>query len=1045
MSMKRSIDDFAFVKEAGFVELYKRIEQALSIYDKDLIPLFCANCRLSLERALKEFYIIAGFKPGDIPQSPAKRISNLYIYFQDELFPVEYKDSFTELNQITNNYHHDDDFPEMSAWGKDAENCYRLMIDCFHYLDTFRTAFPKYIEKHVTIDYEERMIERLSSRSESPFFNSIDYTMSEDFDIQCLAEMYQEQRYSDSLEKDLNRLYKEIQEKTSQTYFDRVLGIPEEIYTKLDFDEKANDALIFLGNSRDFFSRLIATRQVYSYICVIHPILFDPNWKLEAFNSAPYSGGPTSLSLISKRLQGVNTFAVKRIIDLLDAHEKLREKAKTDVDTHDQASLLSALVALSKQCDISALRDLSNFSQFLRVRDRSILLNPHDKLFRVLSNEDKTLDNCRILILNREKRIIEIMNQVLPELLNAPNSELWNSLFPFEQKYITDIQKGYNNSALFTKSLKKEIAISDMQKHILALRQTIQDAPFLVYSQLDEAYEHTFDRAMFSIAIESAIQSGYLDKNDPNYFVDSYSVYSLYRKLRECGIQDVWEYVNKCGEEAVSKGLFTKEDPKYSIKNALLASFTIEDDYINNGLHLCPLDDAIQLFNEIDISDMTNNEFDWLSSPVYNYYLPLLNAIVFITDNNPMILSRIPAPWDSLLFPGNQDTQSLKASLRDIFRFVRRMSPIGLWRFISSINCPAYCEDQLLEFIHNNDYESFRSLVQKEEIEFSSTLSEAVSFILTHFDNQFKNVLSQNLEMIEIGEKPSIPLSINWSGYDYEHLLDKVLSDGLIGIIEPTANSEKKQTNYIMLAVISCSFLCFYDYIEDAEAEELNSILNRPCNDSINRISFCMYYVLSGRWPKTKDNPLSSDEQKLVIDFYNKMVNDNSLHSEKQYLNNDIQTHFNFIIPDDLFSRSVDTTHLYIPGLKRELKDISVFSRLFDFILKLGGITSDDEAGALLRAFTGYPVENANDKATWNGDYHILYYLVKNMFTAKKSYSAMKQCIDISYPSDDERRKAEKSPSSYAERIGGDDAPYIIETLHRLWAKFPELETPLTD
>ena len=156
-------------------------------------------------------------------------------------------------------------------------------------------------------------------------------------------------------------------------------------------------------------------------------------------------------------------------------------------------------------------------------------------------------------------------------------------------------------------------------------------------------------------------------------------------------------------------------------------------------------------------------------------------------------------------------------------------------------------------------------------------------------------------------------------------------------------------------------------------------------------------------------------------------------------------TDYKFILPADLFSGKVDINLAFIPGLKNALKDFEVFEPLFNFILRLGSICTDKEAGALLRVFTGYPVENANDKAKWETDYHILYYLVKNMFTPKKSYVKMSECIDIYYPSEDERQKAEKSPSSYAERISGNDAPSIIETLHRLSRVFPKPEAPLTD
>lgn len=141
---------------------------------------------------------------------------------------------------------------------------------------------------------------------------------------------------------------------------------------------------------------------------------------------------------------------------------------------------------------------------------------------------------------------------------------------------------------------------------------------------------------------------------------------------------------------------------------------------------------------------------------------------------------------------------------------------------------------------------------------------------------------------------------------------------------------------------------------------------------------------------------------------------------------------YHFVLPYDLFGGKVDTVHAFIPGLKNALKDNGVFEPLFNYILRLGGITSDAEAGALLRVFTGYPVENANDRAKWETDYHILYYLVKHMFAAKGTYAKMKECIEITYPSDAERKTAERSPSSYADRVSGAEASSILETLSRL-------------
>lgn len=165
--------------------------------------------------------------------------------------------------------------------------------------------------------------------------------------------------------------------------------------------------------------------------------------------------------------------------------------------------------------------------------------------------------------------------------------------------------------------------------------------------------------------------------------------------------------------------------------------------------------------------------------------------------------------------------------------------------------------------------------------------------------------------------------------------------------------------------------------------------------------------------------------------------------SNAPFTNN--QREYHYSLPEDLFDGKVDYMHEYIPGLKNCLKTLDVFGPIFNYILRIGKVTQDEEAGALLRVFTGYPVEKASTRAKWESDYHILFYIVKYMFTSKTLYVKMRECIDITYPSDEERQKAERSPSSYAERISGNDAPYIIETLSRLSSVFPRPETPITD
>lgn len=1038
----RTLDDFAFVKDAGFDELYERIMRALSLYEKDLLPYFCASCRLALERALKDCYLIAGFEESKIPQAPAKRIANLGVYLPGELYPLVIKESFTDLNQLTNKYHHDEDYPAKESWGKDAENCLRLMVTCFRYLVEFKKSFPEYIAHNGMIDYELRMVERLESRSDLPAFHSIEYTMPEDFDYDCLSMMNQEKQYCDSLERDLSKLYCDLKEKTLDTYIRRVISFPYDL-TK-DLDEETSDALFFMVNNRDFFSRLVAVRHVNSYDSVIHPILFDPSWNLdEMMNDTRYSGGPISLKKICWGLRGVNLYAVKKVIDKLDAHEFLREKVKKDFETQDETTIISGLNSLSKACDISALRDLANFSQFLRVRDRGLLLNTQDLLFRELSADDLQHDNCRSLIIEREKRIKEVIKQVLAELFDASNGSVWNTLYPFEKKYISDIIRVYKESP-FLKTIKSEISLTDRQKYIISLRELLEDSTFHFLKVIDEDEDYVFDREYYDDIIEEATHYGFLNQNAVEFFGQSYSFYNSCRILQDCGVQNVWEYINECGTLACNKGILKKNDPGYALKAASLsACFALEKDTQHR------FDEALKTYNIMERDGAFNSENDACSSIMCEYWYPLMTAVQYIVCNNPGYVTRLPQPWGNVCSDEGTHRRE-RATLKDIFAFVRKMSPYGLRHLIIDFGVSPKYEDEFIRAIQQNDYESFKGLYHNDVIAQSDTLSIVINGIIESINAPLEQL--RNMSLYDLS-----PTENYFSNYfviegaprstaEQYHFLTSDLSSKFVQRFFPSVEREGMKHFISQVAFSLGVVLSLYDVIDESEADALDSVLNNPRHEGIDKLSHGAYYMLSGRWPSNTRNPLSDEEKREFIAYHNS----NTLDKHKNTLDRNVsQTveskSFHYALQDGLFDGVVDTNNQYIPGLKRELRDHDLFERLFNFILQLGGITSSEEAGALLRSFTGYPVENASQRAKWETDYHILYYLVKYMFTPKKSYVSMSQCIDIYYPSDDEKRKAEKSPSSYAERISGDDAPYIIETLSRLSSVFPRPETPIAD
>ena len=58
------------------------------------------------------------------------------------------------------------------------------------------------------------------------------------------------------------------------------------------------------------------------------------------------------------------------------------------------------------------------------------------------------------------------------------------------------------------------------------------------------------------------------------------------------------------------------------------------------------------------------------------------------------------------------------------------MSPFGIRRLISEIECPSYCEDSLLEAISEGDYATFKTICNNEKLTLTSELTAIVGFII---------------------------------------------------------------------------------------------------------------------------------------------------------------------------------------------------------------------------------------------------------------------------------------------------------------------------
>ena len=1041
------LDDFAFLR-GKYDELYHRVEMVLSLYEEGKLPFFCEACRRPLERALKEMYIIAGIS--QIPDYVGDRVGNLKILLPEEIFPNSMRELFDQYNKLVRSYSHDDSFPSPEKWNIDAEECYRLMRICFEWFTSFEDRFKEYFDTHEPINYEKVLSDRLLTKSELPQFNSAEYTQMPDYDELCLKTLDIQKRFWESLKLDLSFIFEDITEKTSRT-FQGIVGILDGI----TFSSKAAiDSLDYLKRVREFIPKLIATRHVYSYFSIIHPILFNESWSPSELESQVFAGATLTLEQIYAGLISINLYASKAVIKKIDANEFALDNLCNQLDKkgkEGKGGFIESFNKLKLPGDkVRVLHNIGNFRRFLVLRDRSQLLKAKERALSVFSSgrSEYNRSDCETFLIEFAKSIKASSLDILAELFDATNNKDWQKYEQFEQKYITDILETPDYQPLINELKKRQTeekelsSLTDRQRYIRGLRQVIEKGKSIYKEMILNSFSQ-IDKD-FPYVKEFAFDHGLIRENQDafNILLQVIALDSAANILDD-DLGTGLEKIAHQAEEAVSKGVFCSDDPYFCLKAIVICA-----DRFNNETQDYTLIDVETSFAEA-IRDYENELAEPEISlclqvnPLIECNISLLSAVVYVVKNYPLGLTKLLK--EDLIF---ERAKYLKVrTFAEVSDFVKKMTPFGQRRLLIDLDCPIYCEEDLLKAILSGDQDSFKQICSSEKLKLVDDLAIVIGYIITVFEEPFEALYNMDSNVDD--QSDVIFDSLNTKILGSLGLPESVIQDLLD--LYSNADIMKKYLPFIDVSnpedVSNCAHLvssmvslyhCLNVFDLD-EIEEVNKLLDNPNLEGLGRLTQYYYYCLYEKWPSKIPILLSPEEQKEIEDG-NHGVNADNNPPISQGLKE-----YHYTLPLDLFEGKVDTVHAFIPGLKNDLKDNDVFEPLFNYILRLGGITSDAEAGALLRVFTGYPVENANDRAKWETDYHILLYLVKYVFTPKKSYVKMSECIDIYYPSDDERQKAESKPSSYAERIGGDDAPSIIETLHRLSDVFPKPEEPVTD
>ena len=252
-------------------------------------------------------------------------------------------------------------------------------------------------------------------------------------------------RYKESLELDLPTIYGDIYNDVDETYTYCI----EALNWSISGDDN-NPSYSFLKEIGDLLPRLLATRHVYSYVSLIHPILFRESWNPKEITNADYAGTNPSIDEIYWGLTHINLFASKVVFDKMSGNELVRKALKDALDDKKNGlSTFRRCVEKLSENDIFLLDNIGNFRRYLIIRDCGALQQTKEQVQRFISNEVVSIEDIA-------NRIRALVYDLLAELSDAIKNVDWQHYFQFEQKYVTDILEEPEYQSLITEVKEKK-------------------------------------------------------------------------------------------------------------------------------------------------------------------------------------------------------------------------------------------------------------------------------------------------------------------------------------------------------------------------------------------------------------------------------------------------------------------------------------------------------------------------------------------------------------------------------------------------------------
>lgn len=820
----RTLDDFAFVKDAGFVNVYDSINDTLSLYDKVPLRIYCEEYRNPLDSAIYAVYYLAKIKDAVVPKGlSGDNIGRLKQIMPEEIFiKTGGWELLSNLNSTCAPYHHSSGWPPESEWNKDAEKCYELMVEICHWLVAFKENISKYLAENGPINWKEILEKKKEAFKALPENNSVAHTFQTGFEEVFLSQLDKTEDYKKTLEKDLEFYYNKMYEASSsfsQAFFRAFEGIefPDEEAEDFSFVKKVLGVTPLIG----------ATTQVMLYDSVIHPILFSHDWTPDELKKGPFTViERIPFEDIFKGLLCVNSYAVNKVLGSLACSQSQIESLQSAYKNQNEESFFNSFKKLS--CDVTAVHNLASFVPFIFKRDYGMMFKSKetydwmlssgtvladkissfagsglfDDSFFENSTEQERIDKGRNLFKQCNDMIIGGAFSSLNTFLHIDESKEWKSLYPFEKEYVLNVLDNPDVISIIEKmqdiqSCQTSGVFSEREEHLEKLWQVIEDAPY------DFLLSYTNTKLLS------------IDKS----------------KL----------FIN----EAVNIGLLQWEDPAFCWKAACLLNglkVSGESDYSAYLKRVVDSADNLPL-----IAPARSEAFDLVCSLLF----PLMQALRFIAKNYPLGVSKIIYGDDAT----NSAFIDLRVSLSEAFDYVKSMTVFGQKRLVADLGCPAYYEDEFLDAIKNGDYDTFKEICKSEKLTATTDLTVIVGYLINTIEkplNFLKNIFKENafaigkLETHKNHLLASIGVKDDWFGKLVERISSyRYQIKGLI----PSIQSDDEVELYAVLSCFLTVIYSFFPACELDEAEVVNRLLKDNPETGFLRLSQNIFYLLYRKWP----------------------------------------------------------------------------------------------------------------------------------------------------------------------------------------------------